>query len=88
MITLLAVEVLWKQLVGAAKRFGMYRGQSVHGFRRGGMQHSLAQGAPPELVAQRAKIKTPEVAARYFNKRRSHVKLVQNERAAKAARKG
>ncbi len=74
--------------MGAAKKYGLYRGQSVHGFRRGSMQHSKDLGVPPELVAQRAKIKTPEVAARYFNKRRPHAKLAKQQRAVKLAKLG
>ena len=81
-----AAGAIWNRMVDAAKRFGLYRGQSVHSFRRGSMQHHKESGMAPELVAQRAKIKTPEVAARYLNKRRSYVKLAKKERAAKAAR--
>lgn len=74
--------------MGAAKRFGIYRGQSVHGFRRGSMQHSHDQGDTLEQVAGRARIKTPQVAARYLNKRRPQAKLAKLERAAKLARRG
>ncbi len=72
--------------MGAAKRFGIYRGQSIHGFRRGSMQHSRDQGESAEAVAQRAKIKTPAIAARYLNKRRHHARLSKKEQAGKFAR--
>jgi hypothetical protein len=68
-------------MVEAAQRMGLYRGQSVHGFRRGSMQHSRDSGATLDAIAQRAKIKTPAVLARYLNKRRSHVKQIKQERA-------
>lgn len=85
---LASAGALWNRVVDAAKKAGVYRGQSVHSFRRGSMQHMEGLGVPRTEVAQRAKIKTPEVAARYFNKRRSHVKLAKQGRAAKAARLG
>lgn len=72
------------RLVEAAQRLGLYKGQSNHGFRRGSMQHSRDAGATLEAVAQRAKIKTPAVLARYLNKRRSYVKEARNERSKKA----
>ena len=56
----------------------MYKGQSIHGFRRGGMQHrKYVEGEPTETIQQQAHIKTPEVAARYLNKRRQGVKLAK-----------
>ncbi len=79
---------LWNRLVGAAKRHGIYRGQSVHGFRRGSMQHSHDHGESVEQVAGQARIKTPQVAARYLNKRRPQAKLAKMERAAKQAKLG
>ena len=51
------------------------------------MQHMEGQGLSREEVARLAKIKTPEVAARYFNKRRAYVRLEKQERA-KAAKLG
>ena len=72
------------RLVEAAKRMGLYRGQSTHGFRRGSMQHNRDAGVSLEAVAQRAKIKTPAVLARYLNKRRSYVKETRNERSKKS----
>ncbi len=65
---------------------GLYKGQSVHSFRRGGMQHAVEQGESAEAVGDRAKIKTPAVRARYLNKRRQFVKLAKQERANKSAK--
>lgn len=72
-------------MVKRAQKLGVFRGQSVHSFRRGSMQHQEGMGVSREDVAKRAKIKTPEVAARYFNKRRAFVKLEKQGRS-KAAR--
>ena len=70
-----------------AQELGIYRGQSVHGFRRGSMQHQESLGVPREEIARRAKIKTPEVLARYLNKRRAFVRSEKRERAAKVAKR-
>ena len=56
----------------------MYKGQSIHSFRRGGMQHrKYVEGESTEAIQRQAHIKIPEVAARYLNKRRQGVKLAK-----------
>lgn len=65
-------------------RAGVYKGQSVHSFRRGGMQHRHSVlGEPAEQVQGRALIKTPAVAARYLNPGRHHAKLAKIATKAK-----
>lgn len=55
-------------MVEAAERAGVYKGQTVHGFRRGGMQHRKHRlGESTEDIQKQAHIKTPAVAARYLN---------------------
>ena len=50
------------------------------------MQAGEDVGLSPQQLAQRANIKTPEVAARYLSKRRHHAKAAKLERVAKYAR--
>ena len=70
----------------ASVRLGLYKGQSVHGFRRGSIQHNKARGVSEGEVARRAQIKTPAVLARYANKRRHLPRLEKKALAAKLAR--
>lgn len=85
---MLFAGAIWNRVVGMARRLGLYRGQSVHSFRRGSMQCMAAQGASREQIMQRAHIKTPEVAARYLNKRRAQTKLEKQGRGAKLTKQG
>ncbi|GAB4815694.1 hypothetical protein N2152v2_002740 [Parachlorella kessleri] len=82
----LPTSALYNRIVKAAKELGLYRGQSLHGFRRGSLQHSRAQGASKEELSRQSRIQTEAVLDRYLNKRRSHVKHSKQERAFKLLR--
>ena len=47
----------------------LYRGQTVHGSRRGSMQHAVhVLGHSPEDVAKAAQIRTPAITQRYLDR--------------------
>lgn len=47
----------------------LYKGQTVHGSRRGSMQHAVhVLGQSPEDVARAAHIRTPAIAQRYLDR--------------------
>ena len=47
----------------------LYRGQTVHGSRRGSMQHAVhVLGQSPEDVAKAAQIRTPVITQRYLDR--------------------
>lgn len=64
------------RIVNAAKCCGVYRGQSMHSFRRGSMQHRQeVMGQDAAAIGAQAKIKTPAVVARYLDPMRCRSKL-------------
>ena len=72
------------RIVAAATRCGVYRGQSMHSFRRGSMQHRhYVLGEDSAAVGALAKIQTPAITARYLNPCRSRAKLQKLAAAAK-----
>ena len=80
----LAAGGMYSRVTTAAERAGVYKGQSIHSFRRGGMQHrKYVAGESAESIQQQAHIKTPAVAARYLNQRRQGVKLAKLAAKAK-----
>lgn len=75
---MLAAGGMYSRVVEAAERAGVYRGQTVHGFRRGGMQHRKhKEGELTESIQEQAHIQTPAVAACYLNQRRHLPKLAK-----------
>jgi len=46
---------------------GLYEGHTVHGTRRGSMQHAVQNGMSVEDVSRKAQIKTPAIANLYLN---------------------
>ena len=60
---------------------GLYAGESSHGFRRGRMQASVAQGLSKEAVGEQAMIKTASVVAKYVSTTRHHPRLERHQRS-------
>jgi hypothetical protein len=60
---------------------------TLHGSRRGSLQHHARQGAPLEVLSYLAQIKTPEILQRYLDPAR-HLpgRLAKPQRPAKRAR--
>lgn len=71
------------RIVNAAKCCGVYRGQSMHSFRRGSMQHRQeVLGQDLTAIGAQAKIRTPAVVARYLDPMRCRAKLKKKAAAA------
>jgi hypothetical protein len=46
---------------------GIYAGHTIHGTRRGSMQHAVQNGVSEEAISRRAQIKTPAITRLYLN---------------------
>lgn len=69
---------IYGRILEAADRAGVFKGQTLHSFRRGGMQHrKYLLGEPTEDIQRQAHIKTPSVADRYLSRNRHSLRLAK-----------